>query len=349
MFRRVLAAVLILAVAVVLLVSVWPQLFGLQRVPGVAHVVSFRTLAACVALGILLLLLLAAMLSRGARSLATSLVVMLLVFVLATAAVMSTRGFANVPDPATLAESSPSEATGTELTVLSWNTLGPASTAEDIARLALETGADIVVLPETILETATRAAVLMREGGSPMWAHTLAYDQVSPAKSTSLLTSAALGEYEFDPSSVTTAVLPTMVASPRDGSGPTIVAVHAVAPIPGQFDVWPRDLELLAELCDGENIIMAGDFNATIDHMVGLGSTAGRTLGDCTDAAMSSGSAALGTWPTQLPALLGAPIDHVMATPDWAVIEASAVQTMDASGSDHRPVVARLVQAAPQQ
>ncbi len=346
MFRRVLAAALILVVAAVLLVAVWPQLFGVQRVPGFAHVVSFRTLAACVAASLILLLVIGAMVSRPFRGLATSLIVMLLVFVLASAAVMSTRGFAStVADPANLADSTEVASDATELTVLTWNTLGPATTPEGIAELALDTDADIVVLPETILETATQTAVLMRAGGQPMWAHTLAYDQISPAKSTSLLTSAKLGEYEFDRASVTTAVLPTLVATPRDGSGPTIIAVHAVAPIPGQFNVWPHDLKLLSELCSGENVIMAGDFNATIDHMSGLGSAPGKTLGDCTDSAMLAGSAAIGTWPTHLPALLATPIDHVMATDDWTVAEANVVQTMDLSGSDHRPIVARLVYA----
>jgi endonuclease/exonuclease/phosphatase (EEP) superfamily protein YafD len=342
MFRRVSAAALILIVAAALLVSVWPQLFGLHRLPGFAHVVSFRAFAATAAVGLIVALALAAMVSRAFRGLATSLIVMMLVFVLATAAVLSARGFSTVTHTADLDPTVETEGSGTELTVLSWNTLGPATTPDAIAQLALESGADIVVLPETILDTATQAAVLMREGGSPMWAHTLAYDQVSPAKSTSLLTSVELGHYDFNSVGTTTAVLPTLVGTPRSGTGPRIIAVHAVAPIPGQFDVWPKDLALLAELCTGDNIIMAGDFNATIDHMTGLEAEPGKTLGDCTDAAMTAKSAALGTWPTQLPALLGAPIDHVMSTSDWEVVEAHVVQTMDLSGSDHRPIVARL-------
>ena len=332
MIRRLLAAVLILATAAALLVAAWPQLFGLQRTPLVAHAVSLRALAASVAVGLILLLLVGAMLSRAVRNLAMSLGVMLVVFVLVSAAVLSTRGFGGEkPDPAA----------GSELTVLAWNTLGPATAPEAIAKLGIETKADIIVLPETILEDATEVAVLMREGGSPMWANTLAYDQVSPALSTSLLTSAELGEYDYDYER-TTAVLPTVIATPRNGDGPKIVAVHAVAPIPGQFDVWPRDLELLAQYCTGENIIMAGDFNATIDHMSGLGSEAGKTLGDCTDAAMATDNGALGTWPTKLPALVGSPIDHIMTTDDWRVDSMEIIQSLDDNGSDHRPIVAKL-------
>lgn len=337
MIRRLVAAVFILAVAAALLVAAWPQLLGLHRTPLVAHAVSLRALASCVAIGLLLLVVVGATLSRGFRSMAASLGVMLIAFVLVNAAVLSTRGFGGGQP-----ESGQASDAATELTVLSWNTLGPATTPEAIAELALETGADVVVLPETILENATQVAVLMREGGHPMWAHTLAYDQISPARSTSVLTSAELGEYDYDSLAETTAVLPTVVATPRDGTGPTIVAVHAVAPLLEQFDNWKSDLELLAGFCAGENVIMAGDFNATIDHMTGLGAEPGKALGECADAAMATGNAALGTWPTRLPAILGAPIDHVMATSDWTVSGMEVIQSLDDNGSDHRPVVAQL-------
>jgi endonuclease/exonuclease/phosphatase (EEP) superfamily protein YafD len=314
----------------------WPQLFGLQRTLLVAHAVSLRALASVAAVGLLLLVVVTATLSRGFRSMAASLAVMLIAFVLVNAAVLSTRGFGG--DQPTRDEAS-------ELTVLVWNTLGPATTPDAIANLALDRGADIVVLPETILENATQVAVLMREGGHPMWANTLAYDQVSPALSTSLLTSVELGEYEYDPASRTTAVLPTLVATPRDGDGPTIVAVHAVAPLLEQFDNWSADLKLLADYCSGKNIIMAGDFNATIDHMTGLGTEPGKALGDCEDAAVVAGSGAVGTWPTRLPAILGSPIDHVMATSDWSVTGVEVVQSLDDNGSDHRPIIASLKKA----
>lgn len=333
MIRRLFAAVFILAVAAALLVVAWPQLFGLQRTPLVAHAVSLRALAASIAVGLLLLIVVVAMFARGFRSLAASLSVMLVAFVLINAAVLSTRGFGGQPVV---------EAQAGELTVLTWNTLGPATEPEAIAKLALEVRADIVTLPETTLETATQVAVLMREGGRPMWANTLAYNDDLPAQSTSLLTSTELGQYDYDSLAPSTAVLPTMVATPRSGNGPTIVAVHAVAPLPHQFDNWRADLQLLAHFCAGENIIMAGDFNATLDHLTGLGAQPGFALGNCTDAAMQGGSAALGTWPTRLPAILGTPIDHVMATSDWSVTAVQVIQSLDESGSDHRPLVATL-------
>lgn len=340
MFRRLLAALLILAVAAVLLVTAWPQLFGLQRAIGVAQAVSLRGLGMAVAAALVLVLLILALIARPFRSLATSFVVLLLAFVAVNGVVLVSRGLGTAP----------SSSASSELTVLSWNTLGPATTPEQIADLALSQKADVVVLPETREQDAVATAVLMRASGSPMWVLTQAYDQISPARSTALLISVKLGEYQFDDSVKTTAVLPTVVATPVNGEGPTIVAVHAVAPMPDQMDNWRGDLEALAAVCSGGNIVMAGDFNATVDHFSGLGREGSTPnpdepsarLGECTDAAAITNSAALGTWPTALPPLLGAPIDHVMIGDDWRVDGFELLDDHDDAGSDHRPIVARL-------
>jgi endonuclease/exonuclease/phosphatase family metal-dependent hydrolase len=140
-------------------------------------------------------------------------------------------------------------------------------------------------------------------------------------------------------------VLPSVVLRPDDGSGPVIVGVHAVAPLEVEMDNWRSDLEWLAAACSAPDTIMAGDFNATLDHAAGLGDGPDTALGQCRDAAAQGDSGAVGTWPTSVPALLGSPIDHVMATADWAVAEVHVVDALDESGSDHRPIVARLVRA----
>ena len=48
------------------------------------------------------------------------------------------------------------------------------------------------------------------------------------------------------------------------------------------------------------------------------------------------------TWPTDVPPLLGAPIDHVMATEQWLPTGFRVVTELDDAGSDHRAVVAQL-------
>lgn len=336
MFARFLAAVVIVVVGAALIVAAWPQLFGLANTPIIAQVVSLRGLCAAVALLLVVGLTLAALLARGARRFAASLAIALLAFVLVTAAVLSTRGFGNQGFES---------ASDSAVTVLSWNTLGDAPSPDVIARLALDTGAEVVALPETTRETGLAVAQLMGDEGKPMALFTTAYDEVSKARSTTVLISVDLGEYTVDETLVTTSVLPSVVATPLDGSGPTIVAVHAVAPVAAELEQWRGDLQWLADACTGGNVIMAGDFNSTIDHYSGKATAAGAALGECVDAAAETGNAAVGTWPASLPALLGAPIDHVMATADWRVTGFRVIQSHDGYGSDHRPVLAQLTPA----
>lgn len=345
MLPRFLTALLLGGAALVLLTFGWPQLFGLQNSWVVAHAVSLRGLGVAVAAaGLVVLLLLTPI--RPLRRLAGSLGVLLLLFALGNAAVLATRGIGVAAAAATQTTTASARATD-DVTVLSWNTLGDEPGAAAIARLALDQGADIVTLPETTEATGEKVAALMREGGRPMWVHTIAFDQISKARSTTLLISPDLGDYSVSNPGGSgppgnTNVLPTVVATPIDGVGPTIIAVHAVAPINWEMSNWRSDLDWLADQCSGGNVIMAGDFNATVDHMSGRESAAEAVLGRCRDSALATGSGAVGTWPTFLPPLLGSPIDHVLATPNWQTDSMNVIQSSDAAGSDHRPIVATL-------
>lgn len=315
------------------MVLAWPQLFGLARAPLAAQVVALRGLGIAVALVIAVVFTLIALLSARARRFCASIAVIMLAFGAINGAVLSTRGFGNLAFET---------ATESDITVLAWNTLGDAPGAAVIAELAIESGASIVSLPETTEEMGLEIAAIMAEAGYPMSVHTIAYDEIAKARSTTVLISVSLGEYVVDAETETTVVLPTVVATPVDGSGPTIIAVHALAPLPPMMTGWEHDLKSLADACSGENVIMAGDFNATLDHFGGLSTTAGAALGNCFDAALATDNGAVGTWPTQLPALLGSPIDHVMATANWRVTGMRVVESHDGNGSDHRPILAQL-------
>jgi endonuclease/exonuclease/phosphatase (EEP) superfamily protein YafD len=333
---RALGAIVVVVVAALCLVVAWPQVFGLERAPIIAQAVSLRGLASAIALVLVVVLTLVALLSEPARRFAASLAVVLLAFVAINVAVLSIRGFGNAGFES---------ATDDDVTVLAWNTLGDVPSADVIAELIVDTGAEIVVLPETTSQHASDITAALLELGQQFDSQTVAYDEVSKARSTSLLVSAALGEYTMDETAITTSVLPTIVATPVDGTGPTIIAVHSVAPLPDQHANWVADLEWLASTCDTENVIMAGDFNSTLDHYTGLGSSPDTALGDCVDAASATDNAAVGTWPTSIPALLGAPIDRVLATENWRVTGMRVIQSHDQYGSDHRPVLAQLTPA----
>jgi len=337
MTRRILAALVVLAVAIVLLVLVWPQLFGEQLRQYIAQAISFRSLLGLAALVGALVLVSVAVAARRLRRLCGALAVVLLAFVVVDGAILASRGFGTGDSVAA--------PTAGALTVMGWNTLGDSTGADAVSRIALEEDADIVSLPETSLALATEIAASMAAAGRPMQVTHYASGEGTDT-TTALLTDAALGDYALDRSRGDTSRLPTVVAVPTDGSGPTIVAAHPIAPIPRYVELWQQDLAWLAGLCDSGDMIMAGDFNSTVDHYAGLATTADAGLGRCRDAATISGDAAVGTWPTAIPSFVGAPIDHVLATPEWDVVDVHVVTGADDLGSDHRPIVATLTPSA---
>lgn len=329
---RIIGAAVLVIVAIALLILAWPQLFGLGQAWVVAQAVSLRGLAVAVGLVVVVGFTLIALLAPVARRFTAGLAIVVLAFCAVNVLVLSTRGFGDEGFQST---------TASDITVLSWNTLGDAPSPEVIAQLAIDTGAEVIALPETTRDTGAAVAQLLGDAGLPMNSYTVAYDEVSKARSTTLLISATLGDYLVDETRQTTATLPSLVATPADGTGPVIVAVHVVAPIPGEFENWRTDLDWLASACASGNVILAGDFNSTLDHYAGLGVDGG-TIGTCRDAAEATDNGALGTWPALLPALLGAPIDHVMASPNWRVTGMRVVQSHDGFGSDHRPILVQL-------
>ncbi|WP_157963943.1 endonuclease/exonuclease/phosphatase family protein [Actinocorallia populi] len=115
------------------------------------------------------------------------------------------------------------------------------------------------------------------------------------------------------------------------------MAVHTCAPLhPGLGRCWrAAQAELPAATPEGELRILAGDFNATLDHasLRGLLSTGYR------DAAEVRGAGLHATWPTAGWSTPGIVIDHVFADRRIAVLDYSV---HDLPGSDHRAVYAEL-------
>ncbi|MFT4220741.1 MAG: endonuclease/exonuclease/phosphatase family protein [Microbacterium sp.] len=315
-------------------VITWPQFFRLERTFPIAQIVSLRGMVA-LGFGVLLLLALLLALGRPLRRFAASLAIIALVATVANVAIVATRGTGadDLPEP-----------TAHSLRVMTWNTAGEATDPGEIAHTAVAMQADIVALPETTEENGEAVAVAMRELGHRMWVHN-AYYPGWDARSTTLLISPTLGDYSVIQSSKdgssNTSTVPSAVAMPVDGDGPIVVAVHAVAPRQTHMADWRDDLQWLADQCASNDVIMAGDFNATVDNMAGLGSEGG-TLGRCTDVASATGNGSVGTWSTDLPALLGAPIDHVMVSKGWEPTGSVVIRSKDDSGSDHRPLVVQL-------
>jgi endonuclease/exonuclease/phosphatase (EEP) superfamily protein YafD len=114
------------------------------------------------------------------------------------------------------------------------------------------------------------------------------------------------------------------------------VAFHAVAPVPGSVPDWNADLALLSRWCAGPTpAVVAGDFNATLDHSALRAGTSG-----CGDAAAQRGAGLIPTWgPSPGLRRFGPQIDHVFATDG---ITAETFDVRDITGSDHRAIMTTL-------
>lgn len=334
MFSRLIAFVLGLAALVVGLLCFWPQLFALQRANPWAFAVASRGAAVAVALIAIVVIAILGILGRSVRRMLRPVGLWLLIFAVGSAVIVVNRGWTNVivknPVP-------------NQLTVFSWNTMGAGAGAKSIADQALAAHADIVSLPETTASVGKDIAAMMTEQGHPMAMLSRAFDNTYKAHSTVLLISTQLGTYTLDDTVGTTSTSPSIVAHPARAGSPVIVAAHAISPSPKGLGQWRDDLGWLAKRCTQPNIIMAGDFNASVDNLSGLGPSA---MGNCGDVALALGAGSIGTWPSNIPALLGTQIDHVFYSAEWKATGITIDPSFTHKTSDHRPVIATLVPVA---
>ncbi|WP_026211703.1 endonuclease/exonuclease/phosphatase family protein [Longispora albida] len=222
------------------------------------------------------------------------------------------------------------EAAGPRLTILSMNLLAGSADLDTVAELAKR--ADVLSVQEL---TPQADAVI-----APLFPYRVALpeEQVS-----------GTGLYAKHPLTRLPALEPPgtsfrMPAARLDvpGAPPVeLLAVHPIAPMPDYFATWVAELEKLpAATPDGGIRILAGDFNATLDHallrdLLGTGYR---------DAAAAIGRGYAWTWPNQPEKRGGVPlppvtIDHVLIDERVAV---EAIDVLELPGSDHRPVLAGL-------
>jgi endonuclease/exonuclease/phosphatase (EEP) superfamily protein YafD len=132
-------------------------------------------------------------------------------------------------------------------------------------------------------------------------------------------------------------VLATAAARVPGAPAVQFVAVHTAAPRRDAVAVWDADLRALPPAGSaGALRVLAGDFNATLDH-ADL-----RRLIDTgyEDAAAVVGAGLQGTWPEGRRVPPAVAIDHVLADARCGV---RAVSVHTIPGTDHRAVFAELV------
>jgi endonuclease/exonuclease/phosphatase (EEP) superfamily protein YafD len=294
-----------------------PDLVGLDVVTPFAQLVAFRPYL-LVGLAILVpVLLVLARWIRGTVIAAAGVIVVLLV----AAGMIAPRAASTTPVPAG----------GHPLTVAAFNTYSGGADVAEVAALIRDERPELVSLVEASTTFRSKLAPLVEP---------LGYHLVT-----------AVGEPDGDLGGVTAVVADrlgdvrssTYTATPfprveLEGGGLgelRFVAFHTLAPRRGDVPQWRSDVNLVSQWCAGpQPAIIAGDFNATLDHSVFRSAMAG-----CGDAAAQRGHGLTPTWPTWLPAWLGPQIDHILATDP---IVAETFEVRDIAGSDHRAVLTRL-------
>ncbi|MER7490534.1 endonuclease/exonuclease/phosphatase family protein [Streptomyces sp. NPDC126497] len=135
--------------------------------------------------------------------------------------------------------------------------------------------------------------------------------------------------------------MPAAVAD-VDGHAVRLQLAHPMPPLPGRVGLWRRELGRLRDAAAASDIptVLAGDFNASQDH------AAFRRLLDTglRDAARLDGADRTPTWPSRTAPALGAQIDHVLVSEDFAADRARFLALPD---TDHRALVVDLTLHAP--
>jgi endonuclease/exonuclease/phosphatase (EEP) superfamily protein YafD len=312
----VIAAVLFTALAVI---GTLPDLlFGLDSFSPFVQVVSFRPLLLAVGTALLVLLAAVTWFRRGAWPFAAGLAAVLLV----GGALVLPRV---LPDPVPTG--------GRTLTVLSFNAFEGKADVAALAELIRTERPDLIALPEAGSRYSGRLAALIGPLGYRL--HSSNLGDVRDISNTAVAVAAGIGDVRVTAADQTS-VLPYVELTGGRLGALRFVVYHSAAPVPGQVRQWRSDLATLPRWCAGPTpAIVAGDFNATLDHSALRAGTAG-----CADAAAQRGEGLVPTWgPSPRSRMLGPQIDHVMATTG---IVAETFSVLELPGSDHRALLTRL-------
>jgi endonuclease/exonuclease/phosphatase (EEP) superfamily protein YafD len=234
--------------------------------------------------------------------------------------------------PRVVPNRAPADAKGVRLRVLAANVAGNEREGPAIVSLARRLRVDVLAVAELTPEVANAYADAGIAKLLPYWA-------LNPQPA--FFGSGLYGRRQLREAPAPAGTrygLSAAAASPRGAAPFEVLAIHVPAPTsPADTADWRRDLRKLPGSGEGGLRILAGDFNATLDH-----AEFRRLLGrGYRDAAEQAGVGLQMTWPDDaslLPAMVA--IDHVLI--DRRIRVASA-RTVTIPGSDHRGVLTELV------
>jgi endonuclease/exonuclease/phosphatase (EEP) superfamily protein YafD len=309
--RRVVLSVLFL---VIVAVPLYPELFGLDEVTPFAQLVAFRPQELLVVLALALLMLV----RRGWRMAAV------------LAAALALVGGA-LTAPRQFSAARPAPAGSRVLTIMVANVLGGGARAADVAQVIRDRKPDLVSLPEAQVDVREEIRAQLQD---------LQYKgyTAQPSKAvegaTSVLVASSLGNVSFASEPGTT--FGNIVVTGGNLGQIRLIVYHGFPPLTDSVTTWKNDLLHVRRWCTQDPpTIVAGDFNATVDHAdfrQALG-------GYCRSVGPTVGGGLQGTWPADQPAVLRTQIDHVVVTRQF---EPGRFTTYPIQGTDHRAVVATV-------
>ncbi|WP_150252208.1 endonuclease/exonuclease/phosphatase family protein [Nocardiopsis deserti] len=234
---------------------------------------------------------------------------------------------------------------GPVVRVMTLNMLGGGADVAEVVSLVRDREVDVLTLQEV---TPGLVRELSAAGLDGLLPHTV--DRSDPrgvhgstVHSALPLTDTGGGDAGHDTFAMPTAV----VRLPEDGDGDgekdvlEVTSVHVPPPLtPAYTGSWREELEGLAEVDDPDRMrVLAGDFNATLDHAA---------MREVLDAGYLSSAAVLGeglepTWPVGR-AVPGVAIDHVLVHPRMGV---DHLEVVEVTGTDHRAVFVEVSLPSP--
>ncbi|MEU4195021.1 endonuclease/exonuclease/phosphatase family protein [Kribbella sp. NPDC026611] len=309
--RRVVLSVLFL---VFVAMPLYPELFGLADITPFAQLAAFRPQGLVVVLVMALVMLV----RRGWRIAA----VLVAALALTGAALIAPRQFS---DPSPVADGD------RVLTVMVANVLGGGANAGEVAELIRERKPDLVSLPEAQVDVREQIRVQLQD---LHYKGFTAQPSKAVESATSVLVSSSLGDVTFASEPGTT--FGNIVVTGGSLGPVRLIAYHGFPPLRDGVATWRRDLGVLRQWCAQDPpTVVAGDFNATLDHAAfryALG-------GNCRSVAATAGKGLVGTWPADQPAVVRTQIDHVVLTRQ---LRPGHFTTYPIKGTDHRAVVATV-------
>lgn len=216
---------------------------------------------------------------------------------------------------------------------IAWNARGEDSlhVAEQLHPLIVDSGAVIVVLPET----GWKSGEIVHADLEALGYGSVVFAPESTATSVILADELArVGRYRIDETTPPWAGVALLPERPSAAT-PIIVAPHLQQPSPAEVATWRDHVDWVGSLCElSAFVIVLGDMNSTLNNL------GGDHLGGCADVAAATGAGATSTWPTFLPGWLGVSIDRFMVGTGYSASESTfrVVTDVEIVETDHWPI-----------